>query len=87
MKKMIRLALRREGDFWNAYVASDDTMKGAFLIGSIAMGSVLKNPAIKEAFMELMRQVMAAGVEEATGKPPEAWFTRPAPESERGGSA
>lgn len=26
----LRLALRREGDFWNAYVAIENTMEGAF---------------------------------------------------------
>jgi hypothetical protein len=87
MKVKLRIALRQEGKFYNAYAASGDTMQGAFLLGSIAMGAVQKHPVIKEAFIDLMKQVVATGIKETTGEVLEEWFTRPAPESERGGSA
>ncbi len=38
----VRLALRQEGAFWNAYLAQADTMVGAKLIGSIVLGAVKK---------------------------------------------
>jgi len=87
MKMKLRVALRQKGNFYNAYAAASDTMEGAFLLGSIAMGSVQKHPAIKIAFIALMKQVMAAGIKETTGVEPEGWITHTAPESERGGSA
>lgn len=81
----IRLALRHEGDFWNAYLALSDKMEGAKLIGSIMIGAAKKNPEVKAAFMALMQQVIADGVEEVTGDPPSEWEVGPAPETERAG--
>lgn len=84
----MRLALREEGTMWNAYVARPDTMEGAFIIGSISMRAAVEHPEIKRGFMELMKQVVAVGVEDVTGQPPDAWHDpKPAPESERGGNA
>jgi len=78
----VRLAFRVEGNFWNCYLALDDTMKGAHLIGSITMGAVKQDDGIKSAFMQVMKQVMALTI----GRSPE-WDERPAPESERSGHA
>lgn len=83
----LRLALREEGGFWNAYLARIDTMVDARLIGSIAIGAVNKNPEVKEVFQALMQKVMADGIEELTGSPPDAWDVRPASEPDRGGHA
>lgn len=82
----LRLAFREEGNMWNAYLAKMDTMVGAKLIGSIAMGAVIKDPEVKEVFMGLMKKVMANGIEELTGAAPTAWDTRPASDT-RGGHA
>lgn len=54
----MRLALRHESPFWNAYIAESGTMDGAVLIGSIAMAAVINNPDRKEAFMQMMRETM-----------------------------
>lgn len=81
----IRLALREEGAFWNAYLALPHTMDDAKLIGSIAIGAVRKNPEVKSAFMAVMQQVLADGIEEITGEQPTEWNVGPAPEPERSG--
>lgn len=80
-----RLAMRHEGNFWNAYLALADTMKDAKLIGSIAMGAVTQDPKVKKDFMKLMQRTMANAIKDVTGKKPLMWEVEPAPESERSG--
>lgn len=81
----VRLALREEGSFWNAYLALPETMDGAKLIGSIMIGAARNNPEIKAAFQAVMQQVLADAVEQVTGEQPEKWDIGPAPEAERAG--
>lgn len=83
-QEMGRLAFRVEGDFWVAYYAHSKTMELAIQLGSICMGCVHNNPAVKQAFMDLMRAAVSPIIEQATGKPPEWSGERPAPERERG---
>ena len=83
-----RLALRVEGDSWVAYYALEMTsMKGAVELGRIAMAAVVV-PARKQAFMDLMREVVADMIEDITGDRP-IWpdEPQPAPEHERAGEA
>jgi hypothetical protein len=83
-----RLALRVEGDMWNAYFAKPATMDGAILIGSIKMQAVVKEHR-KEAFIALMRDVFSDLIEDIVGIRP-TWPIpegEPAPEHERSGSA
>ena len=82
-----RLALRVEGQNWNAYYASPDTMEDAIWLGSIAMRFV-EDQARKDIFMALMQEAMSDLIEEITGVRP-TWpnSPRPAPEHERSGSA
>lgn len=50
----LRLAFRIEdGGFWRVYVAPMDTMQGAVLIGSIAIGAA-QYPEVKEKFADAM---------------------------------
>lgn len=83
----MRLAMRHEGLFWNAYLADAESMNGALHLGSIRM-TLVQDKGIKDAFMEVMKQAMTIAAKEATGirlswpNPPE-----PAPEAERGGHA
>jgi hypothetical protein len=81
----IRLALRHEGDWWNAYLAKADSMEGAKLIGSILIGAVVGNRQRKRAFINLMQDVMADGAERLTGVRPTEFDEHSAPESERAG--
>lgn len=80
-----RLALRHEGNFWNAYYALPDTMHGAVLIGSIAMTCV-RTQERKEAFMELMKLSIGDIIAERRGIKVE-WpnEVQQAPENERSG--
>lgn len=81
-----RLALRAEGDNWNAYYAMQGTMDGAVFLASIRMGAV-QNPDRKQAFMDLMRDVVADILEERLGVRPSWEGPQGAPEHERSGSA
>lgn len=82
-----RLALRVEGEYWEAYFATTETMEGAIHLGSIRIALVEQNYDLKEAFMEAMKQAVAFLLEEATGAKP-SWLTpRRAPERDRSGSA
>lgn len=88
VEPFMRLAMRHEGLFWNAYLArSEGGMNGAIHLGSIRM-SLVQDQNVKNAFMEVMKAAMTVAAYDATGvalswpNPPE-----PAPESERGGHA
>lgn len=87
-KQIGRLAMRHEGAMWNAYYALTDTMEGAIPIGSIAMRFIVKHPARKQAFMDMMREAVADLIQEKTGQRP-VWPNPPhaAPETERSGHA
>lgn len=82
-----RLALRLEGDLWNAYYAMPDTMDGAILLGSLRM-RLAHDPLLKQAFMALMQEAVSRLLQEKFGERP-TWPTgpQPAPEHERGGRA
>jgi hypothetical protein len=81
-----RLALRHEGDNWNAYYASLDTMDGAIPLASIKMTIVTRHPDRKSAFLDLMRDAVADIIEDATGqRPTYPDGIRSAPEHERAG--
>ena len=89
MKKpteVCRLALRREGNMWNAYVAALNTMDGAVVIGSIAMAAVVDNPTRKAAFQRMMTEIVAEMIHAQTGQTP-GMNEREAPPNERAGNA
>jgi len=81
----VRLALRHEGGFWNAYMAMPDTMENAKLIGSIAMGAVIQDEKTKKDFMKVMQRVLAMAIKDVTGVKPKDWEITPGPESEKSG--
>lgn len=81
----MRLALRAEGNFWNAYAALADTMDGAVLLGSIAIGAVTDNERRRRSFMDLMKSVLADYIKDATGAAPKWNPPDRAPEHERAG--
>lgn len=81
-----RLAMREEGENWNAYYAMPGTMEGAIFLGSIKLAFV-QQPDRKNAFMALMREAVGDLIEEQVGVRPIWGGEKPAPESERGGSA
>lgn len=85
-QKIGRLAMRHEGRMWNAYYAMPDTFVGALHLGSIAMRFIVRDPARKTAFMDLMREAVSDLIREKTGQRP-TWpeGVQPAPEHERAG--
>lgn len=82
-----RLALRVEGDNWNAYFAKHNTMEGAIFMGSIPMAFVVDRPERKEQFMRLMKDCFDDFIEEQTGVRSKWDEPIAAPESERTGNA
>lgn len=92
LRKIGRLALRREGKYWCAYYAMPDTMNGALPLGRIRMtlveGEGRRHSVNKQQFMDLMREAVSDIIEAATGVRP-TWPTGPqgAPEHERAGNA
>lgn len=80
-----RLALRVEGDLWNAYYALPDSMEGAIFLGSVRIGAV-RDGRRKNAFMALMTEIVGDFIETEVGQRP-SWLVQTAPEHERGGSA
>ena len=81
-----RLALRHEGEWWNAYwTKHQDSMIEAVLLGSIRV--TLAHSAAKDAFIEAMKLAFNNLVEDLTGQTPEWGAPHAAPESERSGHA
>ncbi len=81
-----RLALREEGDNWNAYYALAETMEGAIFLGSIRMAIVISSADRKREFMQLMRDVVSDILREIGHRP--IWGDpETGPEHERAGNA
>lgn len=78
--------MREEGETWNAYYAMPDTIVGAIFLGSIRMGAVRANPERKQAFMDMMRDIVSDIIEAKTGTRPTWGGPERAPEHERSGS-
>jgi hypothetical protein len=86
--QVFRIAFRHEGEFWNAYLARNETMKDAMLVGSIRMGIVAESDAARQAFLMLMNTGVVHFARIKFGVdlliPTE---TQPAPEHEKAGHA
>jgi hypothetical protein len=81
-----RLAMRHEGEYWNAYYALPNTMDDPIFLGSIRMGAIVNNPTRKLKFMDIMRDIVSDIIEEETGIRPTWGGPLPAPEHERAGN-
>lgn len=86
-QQMGRLAMRQEGKSWNAYYAMPDTMDGAIFLGSIRLAAVTNNPERKQAFMDMMRDVVSDVIEERAGITPDWGGPVTAPLHEKAGNA
>lgn len=82
-----RLAMRHEGQNWNAYYALPDSMKEPIFLGSIRMGAINNNPERKQAFVQMMREIVSDIIEAETGVRPTWGGPTAAPEHERAGEA
>lgn len=77
-----RLAMRQEGDYWNAYYAlpAGHSESQKILIGSIRMAAVIGDEERKERFIDMMRDFISGILEKETGKRPLWRDPDPAPE-------
>jgi cellulase/cellobiase CelA1 len=81
-----RLALRKEGEFWNAYWSPHlNNMDQSVLIGSIRMTTV--KGKIHEDFIELMKNAFEIISQDIVRESITWGVPKPAPEDERGGNA
>ena len=87
MQQIGRLAMRQEGQNWNAYYALPDSMADPIFLGSIRMGAITDNPERKQAFMQMMREIVSDIIEAETGVRPPWGGPTTAPEHERAGEA
>ena len=82
-----RLAMRHEGQNWNAYYALPNSMEEPIFLGSIHMGAITTNLERKQAFMDMMRDIVSDIIETKTGVRPTWGGPTAAPEHERAGEA
>lgn len=82
-----RIAIRVEGENWNAYWAETESLKGSIFLGSIKIAFIVHNPARKQAFIDLMTQCAADALQDIMGIRPEWNPPQDAPDSERSGNA
>ena len=87
MRQIGRLAMRHEGANWNAYYALPSSMEERIFLGSISMGAIANNPERKQAFMQMMREIVSDIIEAKTGVRPTWGEPTIAPEHERAGTA
>jgi len=83
-RRMGRLAMRVEGDWWVAYYAMPDTMEDALDLGRIRMAAV-QDQTHKQAFMTLMQHFVGDIILEIFGEIPDWNDPVGAPEHERAG--
>lgn len=86
MQQIGRLALRHEGENWNAYYALPGSMKEPVFLGSIRFMAIANNPERKQSFMQMMREIVSDIIESKTGVRPTWGGPVSAPEHEKSGS-
>ena len=81
-----RLAFRTEGDFVNAYLADQNTMKDALLIGSVRTNSLVGDEDFWPRWKGLMTDILSSHLRSMTGADP-VMVEEKAPEHEKSGRA
>jgi len=82
----VRLAIRKEGAWVRAYLASEGTMDGARELGAILVTIADQDENIWTRWKLLMMDAVSAIIGRVFDQVPE-WTERPAPEHERSGRA
>jgi hypothetical protein len=80
-----RLAIRKEGQWVNAYYALPDTMKDALPLGMIRVRICDQSPDLYDRWKQLMKDAVGHIVKDVTGIKPEWSGEERAPEHERAG--
>jgi hypothetical protein len=65
----MRIAIRQENGYWNAYFAEPDNMKDAILLGSIVLAPIKKSPELREEFLQMMRRTLEIIISDITDDP------------------
>lgn len=63
--KYATIEMRQDGDYWAAYVVTDDN--GRMLLATVAMAAVSVNPRLRSDFIELVKGVFAQGMATISG--------------------
>lgn len=82
----VRIAVRGEGEWVNAYLARGDTMEGAQLVASIRRAVCDRRPELFDRWKAILHDTMMALCED-TGVPVLRTEEQTAPEHERAGHA
>jgi hypothetical protein len=82
----VRLAIRHEGNFVNAYLAKEGDMASAKLLGSIMHSIVEYDADLWERWKAVMSDAMARTIKELFGQTPDM-IERSAPQHEKGSRA
>jgi hypothetical protein len=82
----MRLAIREEGEFVNAYHAAPNTMEGAMLVGSIRAAILRQHRDIWQDWKNLMTRAYQVVIHDVTGIHAEM-NEQAAPEHEKSGRA
>jgi hypothetical protein len=81
----VRLAIREEGKWVNAYLSEPGTMEGALLLGSILTSILENDDEIFLRWKSIMQDVLARGLEDL-GIRMTRMEERPAPPHEKAGN-
>lgn len=82
----LRLALRVEGNWWVAYIATTENMEGAIELARIRLGALKDVAGGTDRWKSLMVDILGTQLK-GIGLPPISWDEHAAPESERSGKA
>ncbi len=85
-QRAMRMAIRAEGSFINAYWAPMDTLVGAELVASIRKDVCDRTPELFTAFVATV-EIVAHSLAAATGESVVGMQFRDAPEHEKAGNA
>ena len=73
MTDQLKLALREEGDRWNAYIAADDAPQAEWVWIGALWGGFVEDDVIREAFIDAMKKVVERCVEKAVNEKVSFW--------------
>ena len=62
-----RLALRIEGEYWNAYYALPDSTEKSILLGSVMIAAIVDDEPLKNTFIALMKTIVNNIIRETVG--------------------
>lgn len=83
----MRIAIREEGTFLNAYIAQPGSLEKAILLASMRVAVARMDPSILERWKVLLTEMFNATLKDTFGVEAEEFVEQSAPPGERSGSA